>query len=144
MPTNVSPIELQNMQVGINGPDGANTLFISAGKAQIYANVSTAQQQQLQQSFSYFINLDPKLTRSQFVRSIAVCGISNVRLSHAGASTYWNANWAMGSVRSIWDDDTGNIQLLFDVSLFSANALNITTVEVAFQVMTLAQMPIQS
>lgn len=142
MPTQVNAQNLQTMQVGINGPDGANTLVITTGIANcsLQAGSSGAGGTNTQRG-SYSLLLDPVLKQPQFRRSIATGGLANISLNHQDVAQASFVSWSVESLTASWDDDSGKIELRFDVSVGTGYGNSYAFVAtVAFQVLTLAAM----
>ena len=140
MSTQVNAQYLQNMQVGISGPDGANTLIIASGIANCSLNVSTSGPgSQNTQRGSYSVLLEPALTQPQFRRAIATGALASISYNHSDITQQAFVAWTVESVEAHWDDDSGKIELQFDVSVTVGMGGSYGVIaEVAFQVMTLA------
>ncbi len=125
---------LQSMKVGINGPDGANTLIITTGLA-----VINIQSRLGGQRSSFSALLDPVLLQGQFRRAIATGAPASVQYAQQDPAQLAQLSWALESIEVDMDDETGKVELQCDISVNSGGANNYAAVyKVAFQVTTLA------
>ena len=130
----------QYMSVLVNGPDGANTLFLAAG----LMACSLSQQNQsgggtaLEETFSILLD-QPRLAPGQFRRAIATASLAGINGSAtivaigSGASN----SWYVQAVDAHYDDETGGIKLEVDLHV-GASFGSAEIMLVGFQVATSA------
>jgi hypothetical protein len=130
------------MQVGVNGPDGANTLIITTGIANCgltASNQNVGGTSSTQQG-SFTALIDPKLGVGQFRRALATGSLASVKyLDTQPAGQQVEMDFEVISVEADFNDESGQVELRFDVRASSAGLNNIATVaSISFQVTTLA------
>jgi hypothetical protein len=143
MATPVSSIEsLQQIEIGVSGPGSANRLFIVNGMATVNMNVhpvAAGEDKVLAQSFSALVG--PVMTSDQFRRAVAIASPNGPRLN-APAQGPYRIQWYVGSVDAVFNDDSGQTELRFDMTVRAlappAGSIDLTVFLVAFQVSILA------
>ena len=141
MSTVIVPTKLQTMQVGITGPDGANTLIIVSGMANCALHVQTPPVAGIAdtQQGSHSMLLDPVLSRGQFHRAIATAALASIHFDQVEPAERVNFGTVLESVEAHWDDDSGKIEVRFDVAANVVGGGSHAIVAwISFQVMTLA------
>jgi hypothetical protein len=129
------------MQVGVNGPNGANTLIITTGIATcnlVAINQNVGGVASVQQG-SFTALIDPKFTVGQFRRALATGSLASINYGAQDPAQRVQVTWTINSVEADLNDESGQVELRFDVSV-SAGGLGsfADLLQVAFQVTTLA------
>ena len=132
----------QYMSVLVNGPDGANTLFMASGlmRCRLAQNNPTGSGYALEETFVAILD-QPRLGPGQFRRAIASASLAGINgmPSQPAAPGSSALSWYINSADADFDDETGCIQLMVDLHVgaqFGAAEI----VFVSFQVMTSAAM----
>jgi hypothetical protein len=140
MPQQGSLVSQQYMSVLVNGPDGANTLFIASGlmRCGLSQNNPTGSGNALEETFAVILD-QPQLGPGQFRRAIASASLAGINgaPSQPAAPGSSALSWYVTSAEADLDDETGRIQLMVDLHVGVAFG----TAEIAFvsfQVMTSA------
>ena len=140
MPQAGNIISQQNISVLSNGPDGANTLFITTGLmvCGLSQNNPTGSGNANSETFSATLD-QPLLTAAQFRRAIASASLASINSSFpASASASGSANsCATTSVEAHFDDESGRVQLLVDLQVGAAFG-SVELFSIGFFVMTTA------
>ncbi len=128
---------LQQIEAGVSGPEGANRLFMVTGVTNnigFSVFVSGGFNSQTQ---TFTLLVGPSLTRQQFFR--AICTASLGQISQHAQVVPGDSTWAIISSDADWDDETGQVELRVEVSV-TANGNNnsVTLNSFAFQVTILA------
>ena len=118
-------VDVRQMEVVVNGPDGANHLILCTGTA----NLGTVHRD------TYTFLVGPRLIRRQFVGVIASAALSMLQ-SHDRATLGVGA--CLGSIDAAYDDDTGQIKVQAEVLFVS----NMTRLAICYNVNILAEMPV--
>jgi hypothetical protein len=116
-------INTQQMEVAVNGPDGANHLILCAGVAEL-GSVS-------HEIYTFFVG--PQLSRRQFVGAIASGALSTIE--------FYDGNLTKATLILIdadYDDDSGKVKVKTEVS--SGNAM--AKLAISYNVSILAELPI--
>ncbi|MCI0455230.1 MAG: hypothetical protein L0Y68_09590 [Candidatus Dadabacteria bacterium] len=136
MPVRLTNIEnLQQIEAVVSGPDNANRLFIVTGVAP--ANLSALHNQTQKETFTFLIG--PILTRRQFVKAIATASLNRVFLFAPSAPTSISNSWLVSFVDADWDDESGQVEVRFEVSVSSGPNTTSTVTGVSFQATILAE-----
>jgi hypothetical protein len=138
----VDVVSKQTMHVLINGPDGANTLFITTGLAQVSLRVQDADGTAPAANTNYSFLLDePRLSPGQFRRAIATAALASINSSSnpmpVGAGH--SASLGITSVDADLDDETGCVELRFELHVGAVRG-DVELARISFQVMTSAAM----
>jgi len=129
----------QTVQVNATSPDGANTLYITNGFASFALEVNATGTQFTTQQGTFAVLLGPTLTAAQFKRAIATASLAGLHYQAIDPVQATGLQWSLSNVEADFDDESGQIELRFDVSLKVAGAGTYAfTPSVAFQVTTLA------
>jgi len=137
-PANI--ISQQTIEVNANSPDGANTLYITNGFANFYLSVMAPPGGgNASQQGTFAALLGPTLTAAQFKRAIATASLAGLHHQESDPAASTGIVWSLSNVEAEFDDESGQIELRFDVSLLVYGSGSYAfTPSVAFQVMTLA------
>lgn len=123
-------INTQQMEVAVNGPDGATHLILCTG----VADLGTVSQE------TYTFLVGPQLARRQFVGAIASGALSNVQAYDT------NPNGVHGSIElgaklisidASYDDECGRVKVSAEVS----STTTIKKIAIGFSVHILAELP---
>ena len=123
----IQPVGFENQQqleVVVNGPDGANRLFICTGTAKANMQVNAdaaAASQQVRDTWTFLVG--PTLTRAQFYRAVGTASLSNVRFIKTNPEARIEGVWELVSVDADWDDESGQVQVRAEVSLAAVQAM---------------------
>jgi len=112
----------QTLEAQVTGPGDANRLFIVTGIAVCDLTVTSIGAQQMQQG-TFFVHVGPALTVQQFRRAVATASLAQLATNNAGGSI-----WAVTNVDADLDEDTGRVQLEFDVRVFVTGAQSDTSI----------------
>lgn len=118
-------VNVRQMEVGVNGPDGATHLILCTGIAYLGALH--------RDTYSFFVG--PRLVRRQFVGVIASAALSMIQ-THDRATM--EAGACLGSIDAAYDDETGRVKVLAEVLFVS----NMTRLAICYNVNILAEMPL--
>jgi hypothetical protein len=123
-------INAQQMEVGVNGPDGATYLILCTGVADLgFAGHET---------YSFLVG--PQISRRQFVGVIASGALSAIQ-GYDKSRTGDNNDVALGanliSIDANYDDEAGQVKVRAEVS--SSKAM--TKLAISYNVSILAQLP---
>ena len=127
---------LQNMEVGVSGPDGANTMYVTTGIAQaaLYGSAGQTVKE------NYAVHVGPSLTVHQFRRSIATAALAHVQFHDYSTADADSMRWEIEEVDADFDDEAGQVELRFTLEV-QASANSYTGLYgVSFTVTTLAEM----
>ncbi len=124
-------INAQQMEVAINGPDGATHLILCTG----IVEMSSANRE------IYTFLVGPRLSRRQFVGAIASGALSRIQ-AYDKNSTKDNTDVELGanliSLNANYDDESGQVKVSAEVS--SSKAM--TKLAISYNVNILAELPI--
>ena len=123
---------LQQIEAVVAGPDGANRLFTVMGliSRQVFASGS-----ERRETFTALVG--PVFTRQQFIR--AICTASIPRTSFGAHTAPGDYRWGITSNEADWDDESGQVELRIEVSVFSNGTNNFAQIDgLSFQVTILA------
>jgi hypothetical protein len=95
-------IDVQVLEVGVNGPDGANRLYICAGRC---ANAW----QGYNSSETFTFNVGPKLGRRDFIGATGLATASGSYVQSAPGTI------TCKGFDADWDDDSGRARVTFQV-----------------------------
>jgi hypothetical protein len=125
-------INTQQMEVAVNGPDGATHLILCTG----IANISSYNHE----SFTFFVG--PRLSRRQFVGAIASGALATIQ-SYENVSPVLDIEGEMSAkliaVNAMYDDESGRVKVTTDV--LSNNPMR--KLAISYNVSILAELPIQ-
>ena len=112
----------QQLEVVVNGPDGATRLFICTGtaKAAMQLNAGPEFAQRLADTWTFLVG--PTLTRLQFQRAVGTASLANFRVRYTAPAGGFDASWELVSVDADWDDESGRVQVRAEVSLVAIQA----------------------
>ncbi len=99
--------DLQEIEVVVSGPDGANRLFLISGPIQISHFAQSNNASQVQQRETFLVLMGPVLTPRQFVRGSGTTALTNVQigLQTSPSSFVWGVN-----VMDVdWDDESDRL-----------------------------------
>jgi hypothetical protein len=123
-------INTQQMEVAVNGPDGATHLILCTGVADL-GSVR-------HESFTFFVG--PGLSRRQFVGAIASGALSNVQTYDTnpnGVYGYVELGAKLISIDAKFDDQSGHVKVSAEVS----SSTKIKNVAIGYTVSILAELP---
>jgi hypothetical protein len=142
MPLGATILSKQMVHMTVSGPDDINAMFIATGLAQvpngrIIDNDGASPAAEL----SYSILLEePRLNPGQFRRAIATAALAWINfMTTAQVGVGSGGSLGITSVDADWDDETGLIELRFELHVGAARA-ELETARVSFQVIILAAM----
>jgi len=125
-------INVQQMEVAVNGPDGATHLILCTG----VANLGSASRE------TYTFLVGPQISRRQFVGVIASGALAMIQAQEKNMIGE-NANVELGanliSIDANYDDETGQVKVKAEVSSSKAMA----KLAISYNVSILAELPIQ-
>ena len=124
-------LNTQQMEVAINGPDGATHLILCTGVA-ILGSAS-------HETYSFLVG--PKLSRRQFVGAIASGALSTIQAygkSSSGNNAYAELAANLVLIDADYDEESGQVIVRAEVS----SKMIITKLAVSYNVSILAELPI--
>lgn len=142
MPREAQVLDSQTMEVGINGPDKANRMYIATGKLNInfggYDSHASGYGTVHRETYTALI--DPQLEKEQFHRSVAIASLATFTYRDQDATQNDGVQWAIEEAQADFDDESGKVQLRVAVMINPQGkgcyaAIN----QIAFQVTTLAR-----
>lgn len=139
MPTTVGITDEQTLEVEVSGPDDVAKMYIVTGIAN--SNLSTYSPggggyQTQQRTFEAHVG--PTLTVTEFRRAVATASLASLQ-GQGGDATF--SAWNITGVDADFDDDAGQVQLQFDLSVTvdaGASSASAVVGGVGFQVIILA------
>ena len=139
MAIRIQPNQIQNLQqieVVVAGPDGANRLFTVAG--QFNASVNAFSQGPFtQQAQTFTVLVGPVFTRQQFFRALCTASMALTTAHVQVAPT--DFAWQIVGSDADWDDESGQVELRIEVVVgTSGNGNSVAISGLAFQVTILA------
>lgn len=124
-------INTQQMEVAVNGPDGATHLILCTGVANLGSLIHE----------TYTFLVGPQISRRQFVGAIASGALSTI-LAYDKNSIRDNANLELGAnlvlIDANYDDEAGQVKVRAEVS----SNIMITKLGISYNVSILAELPI--
>jgi len=114
MPVTIQPSQIQNlqqMQVGVAGPEDANQLFIIDGQFDSNLGVSASGPGLMTAKEAFSVLVGPALSRKQFVKANATASIAKTHCSGG------MANWSITNVDADWDDESGQVELRIEAQV---------------------------
>lgn len=144
MPRQVPITGKQLMEVHVNGPEGANRLFICTGSLQVFLSATDDSANgtgvTARETFKALIEPDPQLTPGQFRRAIAQAAITSFSSADNDPAQKDRVSWAIEEAEADLDDESSQVELRVALMVNPAGAgSNVTLREVSFQVHILAQ-----
>ena len=127
---NVQQLNIQQMEVAVNGPDGATHLILCTGIAEL----SSANHE------IYTFLVGPQLTRRQFVGAIASGALSRIRTcekNSTGDIAELQLDVNLVSIDANYDDEAGQVKVKAEVSSSKAMA----KLAISYNVSILAELP---
>ena len=121
----------QQMEVAVNGPDGATHLILCTG----VANLGCTDHDE-----SYTFLVGPQISRRQFVGAIASAGLSSIQASEnapSGEGYKIQLRADLVSIDANYDDETGQVKVKAEVS----SCLSMKELAISYNVSILAEMP---
>ena len=117
-------INTQQMEVAVNGPDGATHLILCTGVANLDS-----------------VLVEPQLSRRQFVGVIACAGLATFQADEQNNTIVGNANRDLGVnlvlIYADFDEKSCQVQVSAEVS----SSIAITKLTVSYSVSILAELP---
>ncbi len=123
-------INTQQMEVAVNGPDGATHLILCTGVADL-GSVS-------QETYTFLVG--PQLSRRQFVGVIASGALSGIQAHNkdpAGDHTDVELEANLVSIEADFDDECGQVKVRVEVSA----SIAMTKLAISYNVSILAELP---
>lgn len=123
-------INAQQMEVAVNGPDGANHLILCTG----VANLGSINRE------TYTFLVGPQISRRQFVGAIASGALSTIQGYDKNPTTD-NTNVERGAnlvlIDANYDDEAGQVKVRAEVS----SSIFLTKLAISYNVSILAELP---
>lgn len=123
-------INAQQMEVAVNGPDGATHLILCTGSAELG----------IVRHETYTFLVGPQLSRRQFVGAIASGALSTIQAYNqdsAGNYTDLELEANLVSIQADFDDETGQVRVSAQVSF----SMVMTKLAISYNVNILAELP---
>jgi hypothetical protein len=130
----------QTLQFDVQGAQNVTRVFVTTGIAQFNVSAFSQNAGQIRQSDSVKLLVDPVLAPGQFRKSTAMVSFASVqRSSSATAGEFSFSAWSIDDVASSLDDESGKVELRFEVSVNAGGTQAATSLaSVAFQVTSIA------
>ena len=139
MPVEKTVSEIQTLEVGINGPDKANRMYITTGRLAVNLNAQDNYGGEgVIKKETYTSLLEPKFDREQFHRAVVTASITGFIHAFRSEQPAFG-QWEIEEAQADWDDESGKVQ--FRVSAMARTAgigSRVTITHISFQVTTLA------
>jgi hypothetical protein len=123
-------INAQQMEVAVNGPDGATHLILCTGIAN-FGSIS-------QETYTFLVG--PQILRRQFVGAIASGALSSIQIYDKNP-TGDNADVELGVnlvlIDANYDDESGQVKVRAEVS----SSITMTKLAISYNVSILAELP---
>ncbi len=129
------------VEMNVTSPDGTNTLFITNGIADFNLSVLVAPPGSVAEQQGTFAVLlrEPVLAAGQFRRAIATASMAGLSFGASDPAQPTGLEWALSNVDADFDDESGRIELRFDVFLRARGSDTLASQNtIGFQVITLA------
>jgi hypothetical protein len=132
----------QTIQFDVPGiaPAGASRVFITTGIAEFFLSVGSQTGNALSNTQSVKVLVDPVIAPGQFRKATAMVGIGQAFRQESNTSgEFSDAAWRIDDVAASLDDESGKVELRFEVSVVSGGT-NCTTQlrRATFQVTSIA------
>jgi hypothetical protein len=98
----------QQLEVGVDGPDGANRMFVIGGTA-AFTLTPGAGKDTVSDTLRFPVG--PALAPGQFIHAIATASLASI--ANGGLAN--NAQWAVDSVGADLDDEAGRVVIAADL-----------------------------
>jgi hypothetical protein len=119
----------------VAGPDGANRLFAVTGIASISMFVNPNQQE----TQTWTLLVGPALTRPQFHSAVGSGAITGLTVNLQAVP--FNYSIRVNSTEADWDEESGQVEMRFEVSLSLGNGTGFVNVSaIAFSATILGQL----
>lgn len=125
-------IDTQQMEVAVNGPDGATHLILCTG----IANLSSCSHE----TFTFYAG--PQLSRRQFVGAIASGALSTIQMHDKASGESYPETKPKTSILAInaqYDEESGRVKVSAEVASSTANI----RFAISYNLSILAELPIQ-
>jgi hypothetical protein len=126
-------INPQVVEIWVNGPEGANRLYLCSGNVNTGVAPSQANQT-MHETFTFLVG--PEFARQEVVRATCAAGISGYYVS---GQQFAYGNATVLSTDADWDDESGKVQVQIDVETYGPWGIR----GFHYNVMILAQQPEQ-
>jgi hypothetical protein len=136
MATLVNPTKVQKLEYNVTTAEGAARITVVSGflqaAVQAYSSGGTSNQ-----SMSFKALLDPTLAPGKFRKATAIAALATT--GHNSQVVPNSAQWSMDDAQATLDDESGQVQLIVDVSV-SVTGTNSSVLisSISFQVTTLS------
>jgi len=108
MPVAVTNVQnLQELEVGVNGPENESRMFLVAGTASVSLSAGAQVNQSAQQKETFTLHVGPELSSAQFVRALVVASPAQMQFSQFSDPPNSSVQWAVGFADADFDDDEG-------------------------------------
>jgi len=131
---------LQQIETVVNGPDGANRLFLINGQCDTFFGIQGSPNGN-QSTATFGVLVGPVLTRQQFYKAIASASISRTNENLQAVPAF--GNFGISDIDADWDDESGQVQVKIEIFISLGGAANngLNIQGLAFQVSILAALP---
>ena len=147
MPVEINPsqVQIQQLDVNINGPDDINTMFVINGQATMNIGAQTnTTNQNVSREETFKIKLEPKIKNTEFRRAIGTANLSNVILNDREDTTvnaFESVTWQLTEVDADYDDESEQVELRVSIRVSaSGESTSVNVRGFGFSVTTLASM----
>jgi len=135
MATLVTPTNLQKVEYDVTTAEVAARVTVVTGTLP-FVFEAISQGSTSTQSISLKAHVDPALTPGRFRRSTATASLAG---TFQFAQTPSNAQWTIDDAQATFDDESGQVQLVVDVTVLASGAnTQVGFTSIMFQVTTLA------
>ena len=130
---------LQQMEVGVAGPEDANRLIIIDGQFAINLGVNGSGPGWSTAKETYSVLVGPTFTRKQFVQANATASLANTQVNCIAGGV---ASFIINDVDADWDDESGQVDLRIEAqaTAYGANQ-SVGIYGLLFHVTILAAIP---
>ena len=127
---------LQQIEAGISGPDGANRLYTINGELGDPGTSGGLWSGSGAETFTVLVG--PVFTRQQFARAIAYASVSGASIAVMTTDVDASARWHLVDVAAGWDDESGRVELRVGIAAMGQRA-EVSIITVGFTVTILAE-----
>jgi len=124
-------LNVQQMEVAVNGPDGATHLILCTGIAELTPSSC--------ETYTFFVG--PQLSRRQFVGAIASGALSRIQTcekNSTGDIVELQLEVELVSITTNFDDEAGQVKVCVEIS----SRKTMTKLGISYNVSVLAELPI--
>jgi hypothetical protein len=124
----------QEMEVHVNGPNGANRLFIYSGTA-VFSFRGDSEDRWERNTLTFHVGR--RFNPGEVIRAIAVGGLASIFNKNVAN----NAGWACDGIDADWDDESGHVSVRANLAVRDTDGY---LLRIGYQVTVLAKLDSKS